>query len=212
MRLWSLSVSAPKRRRAVTRDLLLDSAREVLAAEGIQGATVEHICERAGFTRGAFYSNFDSRDALILAVFEREKTQALGVLHEAFDAELGDDGDMADLLRVLEAFFTGYQHDRTSFLVHSEFVIHAVRDPQIGRMFLDLWGSALQEIGILVERGVSALGRRLTIPVDHAVTLVLGAFEVGLRDDLLATPDGEPSVDRFLEIVPSLLSAISAPS
>ncbi|WP_396045435.1 TetR/AcrR family transcriptional regulator [Aeromicrobium sp. UC242_57] len=44
----------PVRRRAATRERLLDAARIVLARDGIQGASVEHICDEAGFTRGAF--------------------------------------------------------------------------------------------------------------------------------------------------------------
>jgi len=48
------------RRREATRQKLLDAAGLVFAEEGLDAASVEAICERAGFTRGAFYSNFDS--------------------------------------------------------------------------------------------------------------------------------------------------------
>ena len=63
---------APKRitrRRAQTRQLLLDAALEVFAEDGFGRATVEQVCERAGFTRGAFYSNFSSLDELFLAMW-----------------------------------------------------------------------------------------------------------------------------------------------
>jgi len=53
-------------RRAATRARLLDAAREVIAERGAGGATVEGIAERAGFTRGAFYSNYASLDELIV--------------------------------------------------------------------------------------------------------------------------------------------------
>jgi len=55
-------------RRAATRARLLDAAREVIAERGAGGATVEGIAERAGFTRGAFYSNYASLDELIVDV------------------------------------------------------------------------------------------------------------------------------------------------
>ncbi len=54
------------RRRAATRARLLGAAREVIAERGAGGATVEGIAERAGFTRGAFYSNYSSLDELIV--------------------------------------------------------------------------------------------------------------------------------------------------
>ena len=46
-------------RRAATRERLIDAAIDVFAEKGVLGASVEEICEDAGFTRGAFYSNFD---------------------------------------------------------------------------------------------------------------------------------------------------------
>ncbi len=54
------------RRRAATRARLLSAAREVIAERGAGGATVEGIAERAGFTRGAFYSNYSDLDELIV--------------------------------------------------------------------------------------------------------------------------------------------------
>ena len=57
-------------RRGRTRTRLLDAAVDVFAERGIEGATVELICERAGFTRGAFYSNFSTKEELLLAAAE----------------------------------------------------------------------------------------------------------------------------------------------
>jgi AcrR family transcriptional regulator len=52
-------------RRQATRERVLEAAGEVFAERGFHGASVEDICERAGFTRGAFYSNFSSKDDLV---------------------------------------------------------------------------------------------------------------------------------------------------
>ena len=49
-------------RRQHTRDRLIDAATGLFAEKSIEGASVEEISERAGFTRGAFYSNFDSKE------------------------------------------------------------------------------------------------------------------------------------------------------
>jgi len=46
---------------------LIESAGKVFAERGFYGASVEEITERAGFSRGAFYSNFTSREDLFLA-------------------------------------------------------------------------------------------------------------------------------------------------
>ena len=50
-----------------TRDKLFEAAARVFEADGIGGASIEAIAAAAGFTRGAFYSNFDSKDELIMS-------------------------------------------------------------------------------------------------------------------------------------------------
>ena len=55
-------------RRQATRERLMDAAVELFGERGVLGASVEEICERAGFTRGAFYSNFESMDELFLTL------------------------------------------------------------------------------------------------------------------------------------------------
>ena len=68
----------PRRQR--TRDRLLDAAYEVFAEQGVHASTVEEVCERAGFTRGAFYSNFTTKEELFAALMERQHSQQLAAL------------------------------------------------------------------------------------------------------------------------------------
>src|SRR4029078_9388082 len=73
-------VAATTRRREATRQKLLDAAAQVFAEVGLDAASVEAICDRAGFTRGAFYSNFDRKDELFLELagtVARERVQAV---------------------------------------------------------------------------------------------------------------------------------------
>ena len=58
-------------RRSQTRERLIDAAVVLFAEKGVLGASVEEICERAEFTRGAFYSNFADKDALVHALIEQ---------------------------------------------------------------------------------------------------------------------------------------------
>ena len=61
----------PQRRRQMTRDALLDAAEEVFVKRGVPGAAMEEIAAEAGFSRGAIYAHFGSKDDLLLAVMER---------------------------------------------------------------------------------------------------------------------------------------------
>src|SRR3954451_20327664 len=61
----------PERRREMTRQALIDAAADLFAKKGFNGASMEQIAAEAGFTRGAIYSNFGSKDELLIAVMDR---------------------------------------------------------------------------------------------------------------------------------------------
>ncbi|WP_390479849.1 TetR family transcriptional regulator, partial [Frankia casuarinae] len=63
--------------RELTREKLLRSAAELFAERGLAGTSVEQIVERAGFTRGAFYGNFDGKHELVLALLEKRTEREL---------------------------------------------------------------------------------------------------------------------------------------
>lgn len=60
---------------ARTKAKLLASAREVVARDGYEGATVERIAEEAGFSKGAFYSNFHGKEDIFLYLLETHSGQ-----------------------------------------------------------------------------------------------------------------------------------------
>src|SRR4051794_36901677 len=73
--------------RAETRTRLLDAAVTVFSERGIAAATVEEITEVAGFTRGAFYSNFADKSELVVALIDRHNSESIRDL----EAMLADD-------------------------------------------------------------------------------------------------------------------------
>ena len=63
--------------RELTRIRLIDAAETLFVRKGFDGASVEEISEMAGYTRGAFYSNFTDKDQVFLAVIDRRHNEAL---------------------------------------------------------------------------------------------------------------------------------------
>jgi TetR/AcrR family transcriptional regulator, transcriptional repressor of aconitase len=86
--------SARARSQAETRRRLLDAAREVLAAEGYAGASIDRIAATAGYTKGAFYANFANKEAVFIELFEEHKHRE----QQAFRAFLANDGDVSSVL------------------------------------------------------------------------------------------------------------------
>lgn len=86
--------SSPRRRRtraeqqAETRARILEAAGEIFSAHGFTGASIDAITERAGYTRGAFYSNFESKEELLIALSQaRMSAFAEDVLPRLADAD-----------------------------------------------------------------------------------------------------------------------------
>lgn len=81
-------------RRAETRTRLVDAATKVFAEKGVRAASVEEICEQAGFTRGAFYSNYAHKNELVEEILDRDVTNLTGTLETLMQEE-----DFLDLVR-----------------------------------------------------------------------------------------------------------------
>ena len=103
-------------KRTQTQQRLLDAAFRVLASDGFAGASIWTIVAEAGFTRGAFYSNFESKEELFAAVVDREMRRRLELVKVAV-AQLGE-GKVpvpvtADVLgKLLEAVIVDPQTER----------------------------------------------------------------------------------------------------
>ena len=201
------------RRREVTRERLLDAAREVLAESGIQGATVEEICDRAGFTRGAFYSNYETKDDLLLDLFRREKDLMLGRVRDALDSELrtSEGADVETLVRVLDQFLAAQPTDRTWFLVHQEFVIHGIREREIGDVYQELWAQTHTEFTAIVQRALESLKRKLILPAEQVTLIVMGVFDEAMRNAFLSSSADTFDARALREMLPVLLMAVSEP-
>ncbi|MDO5735342.1 MAG: TetR/AcrR family transcriptional regulator [Propionibacteriaceae bacterium] len=72
-------------RREATKHRLVEAAIDEFAVRGLDATSVEQLCEAAGFSRGAFYSNFTTKDDLCVAIMEGHRDQVLDGLSQVFD-------------------------------------------------------------------------------------------------------------------------------
>ncbi|MFI5958057.1 TetR/AcrR family transcriptional regulator [Cryptosporangium sp. NPDC051539] len=191
--------------RAVTTARLLESAAEVFAERGFNGASIGMICERGGFTRGAFYSNFASKDELFFAMFEAHADVLLSRLRTALEQARG----ASDPLQRFAGLVAGQaDNDRQWFLISTEFTLYAIRNPEAAAALARKDEAVRQEIGRIFTELLATTGRELV--VDPAL---LGRFAVALREGGYAQELVEPgNVDaRLMErlILPAVLDAFS---
>jgi AcrR family transcriptional regulator len=121
------------KRRAQTRARLLDAALAVFAEQGFGRASIEDVCERAGYTRGAFYSNFDSLQELFFALYEQRADDVAARVSDAL-ASLPPGLSRDQLVAVLADRMAGeLAADRDWTIVRTDFLLHAARDPAAAR-------------------------------------------------------------------------------
>jgi AcrR family transcriptional regulator len=198
-------------RRAATRQRLLTAAAAIFAERGMHGATVENICEAAGFTRGAFYSNFASKEELFFALLQQEKEQVLNQLEQV----VGDDSPApagADVIdHLVETFLASNPMDRQRHLVHVEFWLHAIRNPETARELNRNNDEFRAEFALLLQTGLARAGRRLNVAAPDAVTAVMSAFEMAMREMLLRDAAERPDPGLARRTLPLIVRALSEP-
>jgi len=201
-------------RRDATRERVLDAAREVFADRGVIGATVEEICERAGFTRGAFYSNFADKSDVLEALVEREHARVISLLDA--NLALSDDPDPdpaadrgAFLSAVVERILASVPGDRQLVLVQTELEIHAIREPAGSAPFREADARFRARIEDFVERGIVRQGRELVVEPGDVADAAIAIVERSVRRALL-TGGGDPDA-MARAILPGLLLAVSRP-
>src|SRR3954465_8549440 len=107
-----------------TREKLFEAAARVCEEQGIGGASIEDIAAAAGFTRGAFYSNFKSKDELIIAMMEEHVEQSIRRMLEL----LSEHKTLPDFINALRNMDRSEQDPLgRSPLLHMEMILFVAR-------------------------------------------------------------------------------------
>jgi AcrR family transcriptional regulator len=152
------------RKQETTRTRLIQSAEKIFARNGFEAAKLEEIAADAGFTRGAFYANFDSKEDLFLALLENEISSRIAAL----EREMSRVRDPEAKLKAIREFFLQKALDRRWCLLALEFKLFAVRHPEVRKRLVALHRRFVEpRVGIL-EQVMKALGR--TLPISACAT------------------------------------------
>jgi len=199
-------METPKRRRSATRARLLEGALEVFAERGFHGASVEDICERAGFTRGAFYSNFGSKDELVLALFQATTDRLLEQIGALLPDLANEPGSLLDA--VLGLLDDAAPDQRQWHLISTEFTLHALRDPEAAKALNRQRAMFREQLTRLVEEISAASDLHLSVPPEQFVRLVMAVHE-GARSQYLLEPTKIPAGSLEHTFLPMILETIS---
>src|ERR1017187_9882949 len=148
-------------RTRATRRKLLDAAERIFAKDGFEAARLEDIAAGAGYTRGAFYANFESKEDIFFALLEEWVQERI----ESGTAALRQHKNPLDKIAALRKHYAGIAKDRRLVLISLEFKLFALRHPEAHARLRDrhrrmraTWSELLSEL-------LHALGR--TIPIKN---------------------------------------------
>jgi AcrR family transcriptional regulator len=183
-------ISRQKARTAATRRKLLEAAERIFAGEGFEAARLEDIAAAAGYTRGAFYANFESKEDIFFALLEHWVSGRIEQIHSL----LRRHETPAKRFRALRDHYAQLAKDRGLALIALEFKLFAIRHPEAQARLRARQRKLRACGGDILQRVMKDLGR--TIPVSCTVAATgLGALSNALLLEHLVDPKALPYAD-----------------
>jgi AcrR family transcriptional regulator len=205
------ATGAPKRltrkeKQAETRARLLDAAERVFLRRGLQGSSVEEIAAEAGFTRGAFYSNFDSKDQLFVELLHTRVYDRYAEMAEEAEQQPGTPRERLrwGIERVRDV--QKGEDGKWLFRLWLECLTQAARDEEFRKLAATFWSG---NRAVLAEQSKAAFkeaGRRPELPPNQIATAMI-ALDVGLAVQHLVDPDEVP-LDLYLPLFDLLFGSL----
>lgn len=192
-----------ERRLEHTRSLLIDAAEEVFAEKGFISATLDDIARAAGYTKGAIYKHFTTKEDLFLAVSDRYWRRYFDNFAEVISAEhLG-----ARELDEIAARWRQLSRDRGAehAALGHEFSLYLLRNPEVRERVAEKRSEVVEALAGFIVEGIDRLGATLLIPpLTFAQILVATSDSVVLGSEL-------DDVDLYRPVIEMYVSAIKLP-
>ena len=183
-----------KEKQAETRALLLDAAERVFLRRGLQGSSVEEIAAEAGFTRGAFYSNFESKDELFVELLQDRVYRQYAEMAERAQEQPGTPRERLrwGIERVRDVQ-TG-DEGKWLFRLWLECLTQAARDEEFRKLAATFWSGNRALLVEQIKETFKEISEEPRLPAKQIATAMI-ALDVGLAVQHLVDPDEAPLDD-----------------
>jgi len=189
-------------RQAQTRADLLEAAAPLFVERGFEGASIEAITEEAGYTRGAFYSNFGSKAELFAELLqERAYAAYRGIAAAAAAGERPSFRETGERLAGIQADGEG----RWLFRLWLELLAHAGRDDSFRKLAGGFWSATRYMSAKGINDAFEEAGQKPPASPDHLATAMI-ALDIGLALQHFVDPEAVP-----LDVYPELYELLFAP-
>lgn len=148
---------------------------------------MDEIAAEAGYSKGALYWNFESKEELFFALLDEIDDRLRGLITLAASAPV--DRDVTTELS--RALVTVLKQNRDMALLFHEYSAMAVRDTRLGERYARRNTMLRKELGRAIEARFEVLGVSLTMPAERLATVVISLVD-GLSSQQLIEPDAVP--------------------
>ena len=177
-----------KEKQAHTRFCLMEAAARVFAKRGLQQASIDEVAEDAGYTKGAFYANFKSKEELFLAMLDERFAERL----EEIDRVMSTSADVTDQAHEAGADFMRYvSADPEWQRLFFEFAAYAARNEEFRQELVTRYRTLRDRIAQGLARRAEEAGVEPPLPVDQ-VALMTFAMANGVALERLLEPELVP--------------------
>jgi AcrR family transcriptional regulator len=194
-----------KEKQAHTRTCLMEAAARVFTKRGLQQASIDEVAEDAGYTKGAFYANFKSKEELFLAMLDERFAERL----EEIDRVMSTSADVTDQAHEAGADFMRYvSADPEWQRLFFEMAAHAGRDERFRRALVARYRGLREVIADVYAGRAEELGVEPPVPFEQIAWMVF-AMGNGFAMEKLLEPDAVPD-DLFAQMLTIFLAGLGA--
>ncbi len=208
------ATGAPKRltrkeKQAETRARLLDAAEQLFLRRGLHGSSVEEITAEAGFTRGAFYSNFKSKDELFVELLQDRVYRRYAQMAEEAEAQPGTPRER--LRWGIERMREMYEEDDGDWLLRLwlECLTQATRDEEFRKLAATFWTGNRALLAQQSKDVFREVGREPPLPPEQIASAMI-ALDVGLVVQHMVDPAAVP-LDVYVPLFDLLFGRLVDP-
>lgn len=185
----------PERRRQQTRDHLLAAAAQVFSERGFHGASLDQVAAVAGFSKGAVYSNFESKEDLFLELLKAISEKEIQALHATLrGSEVPPEERLADFVSLIRE--DAVRAGETFGVLYQEFWLYAVRNPKAREQLTRLDDENVRAVAEIIESDRKRQNLKETEGAEQIARIIIVLFR-GVN--LLGVLQPEVADDTLLE-------------
>ena len=166
-----------------TRKCLLEAAAQIFSRQGLEGTSIDQVAQTAGYTKGAFYANFKSKEELFLVMLDEHFSREL----ERLDAQLTGNQDALDEALAAAADFVHFADDEDWPRLYFQFVAHAAQDDEFRQELATRTAAMRERMGQILQRWKEGYDHAQSLPIQQ-VTAMLCFMADGFLVDRMIEP------------------------